>query len=320
MDYKSRIGEHRKCSVGGEEYSTYVPRPLPPIPALELNTLYPLIDRASNLLGQLETMGRVLPDHNLFLYMYVRKEAVLSSQIEGTQSSLSDLLKYESDKQIDVNMSDVTEVSNYVAAMEHGMKRLAQGFPLCLRLLREMHEVLLKDGRGSGKLPGEFRHSQNWIGGTRPGNALFVPPPPELLAGLLSDLENFIHDDSLPILVKVALVHLQFETIHPFLDGNGRLGRLLITLILCNDKLLKKPLLYLSVYFKTQRSVYYEHLQNVRETGDWEAWLLFFLEGIVITARQAIEMMRDIEKLFHQDKARIIGLGKASVATMKVYE
>jgi Fic family protein len=319
MSIINRTGKYQECSVAGEKYKVYLPNFLPPVPAVKLDKLYPLIDKANHLLGQLESMSRILPDHNLFLYMYVRKEAVLSSQIEGTQSSLSDLLKFENNKQAAAGDEDVTEVSNYVAAMEYGLKSVSDGFPLCLRLLREMHEILLRQGRGSVKMPGEFRRSQNWIGGTRPGNAHFVPPAPEMLANLLTNFEKFIHDDSLPVLVKAALLHVQFETIHPFLDGNGRLGRLLITLILCNDTLLTKPLLYLSLYFKTYRAVYYEHLQSVRETGDWEAWLEFFLEGVVATAQQSISTMQAVETLFQQDKAKIYNLGKACASTMKAY-
>ncbi len=213
----------------------------------------------------------------MFLYFYVRKEALLSSQIEGTQSSFNDLLLYESDETPGVPLDDVREVSNYVAAMDHGLSRLRGGFPLSLRLIREIHEILLSKGRGSDKGPGEFRRTQNWVGGTRPGTANFVPPPPESLMDCLGALEKFLHNDPVPtpLLIKAALAHVQFETIHPFLDGNGRLGRLLITFLLCAEGALTEPILYLSLYFKTHRSQYYDWLQKVRIDGDWEGWLGF---------------------------------------------
>src|SRR5690606_21439329 len=207
----------------------------------------------------------ILPSTPLFLFMYVRKEALLSSQIEGTQSSLSDLLLFENDELPAVPLEDVTEVSNYVAVMEHGLRRIRDGFPLSLRLLREMHDILLRSGRGASKQPGEFRHSQKWIGGTRPGNALFVPPPPEELMGCLDGFEKFLHvyDALLPPLMRAGLAHVQFETVHPFLDGNGRLGRLLITLMLCSAGALRQPILYLSLYFQSRRTDYYRLLQEV---------------------------------------------------------
>lgn len=319
MKHQDRVGKYEACSVTGEHYNTYIPRALPPEPPLVLDTLYPLLDRANGLLGQLEAMGRVLPDQALFLYMYVRKEAVLSSQIEGTESTLSDLIRYENHQKMGVDKEDVIEVSNYVAAMQHGLACLDAGFPLCLRLVKEMHAILLRNGSGSKKSPGDYRRSQNWLGGTRPGNARFVPPPHTELPELLSNLEQFMHDDSLPVLVKIALVHLQFETIHPFLDGNGRLGRLLMTLILCNDGILSQPLLYLSLYFKTHRPVYYEHLQSVRETGDWEAWVLFFLEGVIQTASGAIATMQKIEKLFQCHLDQIHQQSKGGSAVLSVY-
>lgn len=321
MNTKERIGQYLKSSTTGEVYSTYIPKPLPPKPALQIEPLYPLLDRANIALGRLDGIGNVLPNQELFLYMYIRKEAVLSSQIEGTQSSLSDLLMFENREVPGVPEHDVIEVSNYVAAMEHGLKRLQDNFPLSLRLIREIHEVLLRKGRGSIKQPGEFRRSQNWIGGTRPGNAKFVPPPPEKLLKLLGDLELFLHDEKnfLPTLIKAALVHVQFETIHPFLDGNGRLGRLLITFILCAENLLHKPLLYLSLYFKTYRQQYYNHLQTVRETGDWESWIKFFLEGVLATANQAIKTAQNIIQLFTEDRQKIENLGRPSASALIVH-
>jgi len=235
------------------------------------------MEKANRALGRLDGMTLLLPDASLFLYFYVRKEALLSSQIEGTQSSFNDLLLYESDETPGVPLDDVREVSNYVAAMDHGLSRLRGGFPLSLRLIREIHEILLSKGRGSDKGPGEFRRTQNWVGGTRPGTANFVPPPPESLMDCLGALEKFLHNDPVPtpLLIKAALAHVQFETIHPFLDGNGRLGRLLITFLLCAEGALTEPILYLSLYFKTHRSQYYDWLQKVRIDGDWEGWLGF---------------------------------------------
>ena len=252
--------------------------------------------------------------------MYVRKEAVSSSQIEGTQSSLSDLLLYENEEAPGAPLDDVTEVSNYVAAMNYGLERL-KDLPLCLRLLTEIHGILMKSGRGNQKQPGEFRVSQNWIGGTRPGNAKFVPPPPERLMETLGDLEKFLHDDNvkLPVLVKAALAHVQFETIHPFLDGNGRLGRLLITFILCAEGILKQPLLYLSLYFKANRQAYYDHLQLVRDTGDWEEWIKFFLTGVIETAQQATDTAQEIIKLFHDDRFHIEKSGTSASSTLNIH-
>jgi Fic family protein len=321
MKNKQRIGEIIKLRTGDESYSAYVPKPLPPVPALDLSLFYPLLDKANMALGRLDGMGQSLPDASLFLYMYVRKEAVLSSQIEGTQSSLSDLLEYELTDIPGAPMDDVTEVSNYVAAMNHGLKRINEGFPLSLRLMREIHEVLLSHGRGEKQCPGEFRRSQNWIGGTRPGNAAYVPPPPEQMMECLSALEKFLHDEKhrLPVLVKAALAHVQFESIHPFLDGNGRLGRLLITLILCAEGVLRSPLLYLSLYFKAHRKLYYDHLTLVRETGDWEEWIQFFLKGVISTANQAADAATEITSLFKADVQKIKRLGKVSGSVLQLH-
>ena len=296
------------------------PPELPPVPPLVLEPLYPLLDQANLALGRLDGMSTMIPDAALFLYMYVRKEAVLSSQIEGTQSSLSDLLTYELEDMPGAPVNDVEEVSNYVAAMNHALRRLKE-LPLSLRLIREMHGILLARGRGQSMNPGEFRTSQNWIGGTRPGNAAFVPPPPDRLPECLGDFEKFLHDPRhrLPVLVKAALAHVQFESIHPFLDGNGRLGRLLIPLILCVDGAIRSPLLYLSLYFKTHRKLYYDHLTLVRETGDWEEWISFFLKGVVETANQATETARKITTLFKTNDERLKRLGKVSGSVLRLH-
>lgn len=321
MDKKQRVGQYIKCTpVGGEHHNTYIPQALPPQPPLAMDELYSLLDRATIALGSLDGISMVLPNPDLFLYMYIRKEAVLSSQIEGTQSSLSDLLLFESEETPGVPIDDVTEVFCYVSAMNYGIERLKE-FPLSLRLLREIHGKLMASGRGSHKLPGEFRTSQNWIGGSRSGNARFVPPPPEYLMEAMGALEKFLHDDKikLPALIKAALAHVQFETIHPFLDGNGRLGRLLITFILCHEGVLKDPLLYLSLYFKINRQAYYEHLQIVRETGDWEAWIQFFLTGVIETANQAAKAAQAIAQLFDKNRATIEKSGKSTTNALAIY-
>jgi Fic family protein len=320
MGFQRQTGEYRISSTAGEEVRAYVPRPLPPDPPVDLAGLYPLLDRANQALGRLDGSTALLPDTHIFLYFYIRKEAVISSQIEGTQSTLSELLLFEHGVGPAALMDDLKETSHYVAAIHYGLDRLKNGFPISLRLLREIHGVLLQGGRGSERTPGEFRHSQNWIGGTRPGNAHFVPPPPEALMECLDSFEKYLYDDRLPLLVRLGLVHVQFETIHPFLDGNGRLGRLLLTLLLCNSGVLREPLLYLSLYLKTHRDRYYELLQKVRTEGVWEEWLEFFLEGIVFTAEQAAETAAKLRQLFREDRLRIQKLGKASGTAIQVHD
>lgn len=262
-----------------------------------------------------------MPDQALFLYMYVRKEAVLSSQIEGTQSTISDLLRFETDAVAGQPIDDIREVSNYVDAMMYGLDRL-KTLPISLRLIREMHERLLKSGRGQTESPGEFRRTQNWIGGTRPSNALYVPPPVDELMPCLDAFEKFIHQSTpeIPPLIKAGLIHLQFESIHPFLDGNGRLGRLLITLFLCHEGVLKQPLLYLSLYFKQHRSDCYRLLQEVRERGNWEAWLEFFLDGVTRTAEQAFDTATKVVGLFQTDRAKISAAGDRAGSALRVHE
>jgi Fic family protein len=308
-------------SAAGENARAFVPKPLPPVPALELDyEIQELTQNAMLALGRLDGLTSVLPDPAIFLYAYVRKEAVLSSQIEGTQSSLSDLLLFEMEEVASVPLVDVQEVSNYVAAMNHGLERLKK-FPLSLRLLKEIHGVLLAKGRGSKQEPGEFRRSQNWVGGTRPGNALFVPPPPDQVLECAGALEKFLHNDPVktPLLIKAALAHVQFETIHPFLDGNGRLGRLLITFLFCAEGALREPLLYLSLYLKKHRGQYYDLLQAVRLAGDWEGWLRFFLTGVQETANQAGETAKALMKLAAADQKRIQTIGKASGSAFRVH-
>jgi len=279
------------------------------------------LDKALLALGRLDSVSALLPDTHLFLYTYVRKEAVLSSQIEGTQSSLSDLLLFELHELPGVPMDDVVEVSGYVAALEHGLKRIRGGFPISNRLLREIHGILVAKGRGADKQPGEFRRSQNWIGGTRPGNAHFVPPPPERLAECMGDLEKFLHDqpERTSAIVKAALAHVQFETIHPFLDGNGRVGRLLITLVLCGEGVLREPLLYLSLFLKQHRSEYYDLLDVVRREGDWERWLAFFAEAVETTAAAAVQTARTLVEVFHADRDRIGTMGRAAGSALRIH-
>lgn len=315
-------GTYVPLSTEGEKARAFVPAPLPPHPPIEWNPkLRDKFDQALLALGRLDSVSTLLPETSVFLYMYVRKEAVLSSMIEGTQSSLSDLLLYELDQDPGVPLDDVLEVSNYVAALYRGLRLMEEGLPLSLRLLREIHGVLLSKGRGSNQSPGEFRRSQNWIGGTRPGNAAFVPPPADKVLQCMGKLELFLHDqpEPTPVLLKAALAHVQFETIHPFLDGNGRLGRLLITLLLCQEKVLHEPMLYLSLYFKTHRQYYYELLDNVRLTGDWEAWLDFFAEAVIVTATQAVETAQQLLDLSNEDRATISTLGRAAPSTLTVH-
>ena len=315
-------GQFLRSSTSPESFEAFVPAPLPPQPPLEIGPdLQQLLEKANRALGRLDGMGTLLPDTKLFLYSYVRKEALLSSQIEGTKSSLSDLLLYENEQAPGVPIDDVEEVSNYVAALEHGLKRIRSGFPLSLRLIREIHEILLSGGRGHHKSPGEFRRSQNWIGGSRPGNARYVPPPPEKVMECLGALEKFLHNDPVktPTLIKAALAHVQFESIHPFLDGNGRVGRLLITLILCAEGAISEPLLYLSLYLKTNRGAYYDLLQQMRDTGDWEEWLRFFLEGVWETAEEGARTTQAVLTVFAEDRQRIEGLGRAAASSFKVF-
>jgi len=285
-------------------------------------SLQQLLARANQSIGRLDGISTILPDRNLLLYYYIRKEAVLSSQIEGTQSSLSDLLLYESHETPGVPIDDVVDVSCYVAALEHGLKRIREGFPLSLRLIREMHDVLLSKGRGSAKQPGQFRTSQNWIGGSRPGNAAFVPPPPEHLMECLDAFEKYLHREErvYPALIDAALVHVQFETIHPFLDGNGRIGRLLISFYLVLMGTLKEPVLYLSLFFKNNRQTYYERLAKVRTAGDWEGWLEFFLTGVVETADQAVETSQAVSALFLADAEKVKTLKRAGITASRVHD
>lgn len=320
---RGETGKYEVIStVGNETCRAFIPNPLPPIPKLDITVeLQNTIDQSLLTLGGLNNLSTIIPDTSLFLYMYIRKEALLSSQIEGTQSSFSDLLLYESKKVPGVPIDDIIEVSNYVAAITHGIDRIKSGFPLSLRLIKEMHQILLSKGRGSKREPGEFRKSQNWIGGNRPSNAVFVPPPAHKVMECLGNLEKFLHNDPIqtPVLIKAALAHVQFETIHPFLDGNGRLGRLLVTLILCSENALSDPILYLSLYFKNRRQEYYDLLQKVRTEGEWEEWLFFFMNGVRETSEQAMQTATTLVNLFNEDRESIQSQRKLTGSTIRVH-
>lgn len=309
---RKNTGQYEVVSTIGEKVHAYIPAPLPPQPLPELRASGSnRLMEAVQALGALDGLGEHLPDVEPFIYAYIRKEAVYSSMIEGTQSSLSDLLLYEQGGYDQSNTDDVEEVSHYVSAMQLGMSRMEEGYPITLRLIKELHAELLRRGRGSTKMPGAFRQSQNWIGGTRPGNAVYVPPPPHELMACMGALELFINsEDSIPPLIKAALVHVQFESIHPFLDGNGRVGRLLIQMMLCSSGLIRKPLLYLSLYFKRRRQEYYRLLNGIREDGDWEAWIEFFLDAVIDTAEDAIRLLSELHKRVKQDKEKIESLGR----------
>ena len=317
-----RIGTYITKKVATESYREYVPSQLPPEPPIDVSSLYPYLEKATLALAELNSIAQIIPNISLFIYMYVRKEALLSSQIEGTQSSFADLMLFEHNQKPNISIDDVEEVSNYVQAINYGLDRLKNNFPLSLRLICEIHAILLSGSRGYNKLPGEFRRSQNWIGGSRPGNALFVPPPVEKLMDCLSNFENFLYEkkSKLPALIRAGIAHVQFETIHPFLDGNGRLGRLLIILLLYQEGLLKEPILYLSLYFKKNRDIYYNLLQQVRLHGTWETWLEFFLKGVTESAKQAVHTAKQINMLFENDLLKIQKLGRSRLSCIEVLE
>ena len=312
VDFPERAGRYVQQTTG---YKAFLPAPLPPQPPLALDgELQTLLSTADRDIGRLDALAALLPNPDLFVALYVRHEAVLSSQIEGTQSTLEDVLAFEADAQNDQTPKDVAEVANYVRAMNHGLARLPE-LPLSLRLLREIHAELMMGVRGRDKLPGEFRTSQNWIGGAGSSlaNASFIPPPPHELMAALGQLEVFLHEarHSVPLLVRCALAHAQFETIHPFLDGNGRVGRLLITLMLCEDGALSRPLLYLSLYLKSRRAEYYDRLTAIRQHGHWEAWVAFFLRGVSSTARAATQTAQDIVALRNTHRTAMARNAKA---------
>lgn len=301
-----RAGRYLLQTTG---YSAFIPAPLPPVPEIEFDgEMRTLLSNADRDIARLDAIAALLPNPDLFVAMYVRHEAVLSSQIEGTQSTLEDVLAFEANATHNDTPKDVEEVINYVRAMNHGLRRLSE-LPLSLRLLREIHGELMQKVRGGEKSPGEFRTTQNWIGssGSNLSTASFVPPPPHELMNTLGALETFLHEGktTVPLLIRCGLAHAQFETIHPFLDGNGRVGRLLITLMLCEEQALTRPLLYLSVFLKAHRAEYYDRLTAIRSQGHWEQWLKFFLRGISVTARAATRTATDIVTMREQHRSAV---------------
>jgi Fic family protein len=320
-----RAGELHLAASGPEGSWTFHPHPLPPKPPLHIDaSMQQLLDRTNQALGRLDGITLLLPDPDQFIYTFVRKEAVLSSQIEGTQSSLSDLLLFEHDAAPGALREDARETSNYIRALYYGLEQIHSpgAPPISARLLREVHRHLLQSGRGANKSPGEFRRDQNWLGGRHPSAARFVPPPWQEVADAMGALERFIHGEpeETPVLLKAALAHAQFETIHPFLDGNGRVGRLLITLLLCSEGVLSRPLLYLSLHFKRHRDDYYDHLQRVRTEGDWEGWLRFFLEGVVEVAESTTHTTQRIVAMVEADRQRIHGFGRGAATALRVHD
>jgi len=316
-------GQYIPSIAGGVTCQAFVPAPLPPNPPLDLTgKLQTRINQAMLALGRLDAISTLLPDANLFLYSYVRKEAVMSSQIEGTQSSLSDLMIYEMEAQPGVPMDDVQEVSCYVTALNLGVELIREGYPITFRFITQLHEALLTSGRGISKAPGEFRKNQVWLGGHRADEATFVPAPANQLADCWAELERFLNDvpEQTDPLIKAALAHVQFETIHPFMDGNGRLGRLMIPLIFVQAGVLQEPLLYLSVFFKKHRQTYYERLQQVRLSGDWESWLLFFVDAVAESATQAVQTAQQLNQLRAEDKLRVQALGRISGSASQIID
>lgn len=318
-------GTYESTTVAGETVRAFVPHALPPKrPALAVTgALAERLQTAESALARLEAAGRMVPSLDWFVYSFVRREAVISSQIEGTQASLADLLAVEAAAPSDASADDIEEICNYLDALNHARAQLRrpEGLPLSIRLLNETHRRLLAGTRGRNKSPGKLRRSQNWIGGTRPGNARFVPPPPHQVSGLLGDLEVFLHAESpLPPLIRTGLVHVQFETIHPYLDGNGRVGRLLIALCLESWGLLSEPLLYLSHFFKTHRREYYERLEAVRTEGDWEGWLAYFLDGIAVVADEAVTLIGALYALVARDRLRYLQSPRATVVGARLFE
>lgn len=318
---RGTTGRYVDSIAGGVKCQAFIPNALPPVPALDIGTrLQARINQAMLAIGRLDAMSTLLPDAGLFLYSYVRKEAVMSSQIEGTQSSLSDLMLYEMEGMPGVPLDDVQEVSCYVAALNEGVRRIREGEPITYRLITDLHKTLMTSGRGISKAPGEFRKNQVWIGGYRADEATFVPPPAIEIADCWADLERFINDvpEETDPVIKAALTHVQFETIHPFMDGNGRLGRLIIPLILVDAGLLKEPLLYLSLFFKKHRQTYYDRLNQVRLSGDWESWLQFFVDAIAETANQAVETAKVLNELHNQHRTQVAGIGRLSGSATQV--
>lgn len=318
-------GRYVTTTVTGESVSAFVPNPLPPsLPGAELAPLGDLLREAEVALARLDLAGEMIPSLDWLIYAFVRKEALLSSEIEGTQATLMDLMAWEQTEQAgESSLQDIEEVANYVAAVNYAFDQLHSptGAPLSTRLLNECHRLLMQGVRGANKQPGEVRRSQNWIGGSRPGNAAFVPPPPLLVPDLLSDLERYIHSDhDLAPLLRIAMVHVQFETIHPYLDGNGRLGRMLVALLLEHWQLLKSPLLYLSLYLKQNQSAYYRWLSAIRTDDDWVGWFRFFLTGVLEIAQDATRTARALHARVTDDRQRLLATPGATVSSIQLFE
>jgi Fic family protein len=319
-----KFGETRRSTVAGEAVAAFIPDALPPAdPPLALEAVSEALSRAEHALARLELAGEMVPSLDWFIYAFVRKEAVISSQIEGTEATLDDLLTFEATPEGTKPGADVEEVCNYLDALAWARRELARpkGLPLSMRLVHGVHRRLMRGVRGASKQPGEVRRSQNWVGGTRPSNAAYVPPPPEEVPRLLGELERYIHaTDSLPPLVRAGLVHVQFESIHPYLDGNGRVGRLLIALLLEHWRLLHAPLLYLSLHFKRRRPDYYRLLDEVRRSGDWEGWTRFFLEGVAQIAEESATTARDLYRLVARDRERVLNAKGSSLTAVRLLE
>lgn len=318
-------GRYVTASVAGESFDAFVPEPLPPrLAATELATLDEPLRTAGSALARLDLAGEMIPSLGWFIYAFVRKEALLSSEIEGTQATLVDVLAWEeTDQAGDSDIANVEEVTNYVAAINHAFDNIhsPRGAPISVRLLNVCHRILMQGVRGANKQPGELRRSQNWVGGSRPGNAVFVPPPPERVAELLGSLERYIHsDDKLAPLLRVGLIHVQFETIHPYLDGNGRLGRMLIALLLDHFGLLKSPLLYLSLYLKRNQAAYYRWLSAIRTEGDWIGWLKFFLDGVAEIADDATHRARTLYARVSDDRRALLETPGTTVTAIQLFE
>ncbi len=324
--YKQPTGRYLTTTVAGESVEAFVPAPLPPrLTAKQLATLTDPLREAEATLARLDLAGEMIPSLDWFIYAFVRKEALLSSEIEGTQATLVDVLAWEqTDQHGTSSIEDIEEVTNYVAAVNHAFEQIrsTKGAPISVRLFNECHRLLMQGVRGANKQPGELRRSQNWVGGSRPGNAIFVPPPPERVTHLLSDLERYIHadEDKLAPLLRVGLVHVQFETIHPYLDGNGRLGRMLIALLLDHWQLLTSPMLYLSLYFKQNQAAYYRALSAVRTEGDWIGWLRYFLDGVCEIAADATRTARGLYARVNEDRKALLSTRGATVTALQLFE
>ncbi len=320
--HRSRNGFYERSQIQGDEFSAFIPNPLPPIPLLDMDQFHQELESAHLALGYLDALTTRLPSIEPLLFSYIRREAVASSQIEGTQSTFEDLLTYELGGTPASPADDAAEVSNYVSALQHGIARLREGFPLSSRLIREVHGILMQGEARQHLMPGEFRRMQNWIGGRSPSTAMYVPPPPSAVVECMSQLEQFVHDErsTLPTVIKAGLAHAQFESVHPFLDGNGRAGRVLIALLLEQAQILSEPALYLSLYFKQRRPEYYSLLGQLRDNGDWEVWLRYFISGVIWTAEDCIALAEELGEIFERDRERLLEAGRRGTSAATALE